>query len=126
VVHQAVIARRRRRPNMPSYAPPLRNRCKRPGSPSRQLGLPAQRVTQAVPFADARPFLLALFQLSGTTEYLVKGGNHLYSKVPAAFEGIETIGVIGWCSQGPAQAQNLRDTLEGSGIKVKIGLRTGS
>jgi ketol-acid reductoisomerase len=36
------------------------------------------------------------------------------------------IGVIGWGSQGPAQAQNLRDSLEGTGIKVKVGLREGS
>jgi ketol-acid reductoisomerase len=34
--------------------------------------------------------------------------------------------VIGWGSQGPAQAQNLRDSLEGTGIKVKIGLRASS
>ena len=36
------------------------------------------------------------------------------------------IGVIGWGSQGPAQAQNLRDSLEDTDIKVKIGLRPGS
>ena len=66
------------------------------------------------------------WQLSGTTEYLVKGGHHLFPLLPKAFEGIETIGVIGWGSQGPAQAQNLRDSLEGTGIKVKIGLREGS
>jgi ketol-acid reductoisomerase len=34
--------------------------------------------------------------------------------------------VIGWGSQGPAQAQNLRDSLEGTGIKVVVGLRPGS
>jgi ketol-acid reductoisomerase len=34
--------------------------------------------------------------------------------------------VIGWGSQGPAQAQNLRDSLEGTSIKVKIGLQKGS
>lgn len=34
--------------------------------------------------------------------------------------------MIGWGSQGPAQAQNLRDTLEGTGIKVKVGLRESS
>jgi ketol-acid reductoisomerase len=66
------------------------------------------------------------YTLSGTTEYLVKGGKHLYPLVPKALEGIKTIGVIGWGSQGPAQAQNLRDTLAGSDITVKIGLREGS
>jgi len=34
--------------------------------------------------------------------------------------------VIGWSSQGPAQAQNLRESLAGSGIRVKVGLRAGS
>jgi ketol-acid reductoisomerase len=46
--------------------------------------------------------------------------------VPKALAGVKQIGVIGWGSQGPAQAQNLRDSLEGSGIKVKVGLRPGS
>jgi hypothetical protein len=35
-------------------------------------------------------------------------------------------GVIGWGSQGPAQAQNLRESLEGTGIKVKVSLRPDS
>jgi ketol-acid reductoisomerase len=34
--------------------------------------------------------------------------------------------VIGWGSQGPAQAQNLRDSLAGSEILVKVGLREES
>jgi len=34
--------------------------------------------------------------------------------------------VIGWSTQGPAQAQNLRDALAGTGIVVKVGLRPGS
>ena len=46
--------------------------------------------------------------------------------MPQAFAGIQTIGVIGWSSQGPAQAQNLRDSLEGTGITVKVGLRENS
>ncbi len=64
--------------------------------------------------------------LAGTEEYIVRGGRHLFSKLPEAFDGIEKIGVIGWGSQGPAQAQNLRDSLEGTDITVKIGLRAGS
>lgn len=66
--------------------------------------------------------------LSGTTEYVVKGGNHLYPTTAEAFKasGIKKIGVIGWGSQAPAQAQNLADTLAGSGITVSIGLRKGS
>ena len=34
--------------------------------------------------------------------------------------------VIGWASQATAQAQNLRDSLEGFGISVVVGLRQGS
>ena len=34
--------------------------------------------------------------------------------------------MIGWGSQGPAQAQNLRESLEGTDIRVAIGLREGS
>jgi ketol-acid reductoisomerase len=64
--------------------------------------------------------------LGDTEEYIVRGGRHLFPLLPKAFEGIKQIGVIGWSSQGPAQAQNLRDSLEGSGIKVKVGLRAGS
>jgi len=64
--------------------------------------------------------------LGDTEEYIVRGGRHLFPLLPQAFDGIKQIGVIGWSSQGPAQAQNLRDSLEGTGIKVKVGLREGS
>jgi len=66
--------------------------------------------------------------MAGTTEYVVKGGTHLYPKVAEVFKsrGIQKIGVIGWGSQAPAQAQNLAETIEGSGISVKIGLRKDS
>ena len=38
------------------------------------------------------------------------------------------VGVIGWGSQAPAQAQNMRDSFEAAGmdVKVPIGLRAGS
>ncbi len=64
--------------------------------------------------------------LGDTVEYIVRGGRHLFPILPKAFEGIKQIGVIGWSSQGPAQAQNLRDSLAGSDIRVKVGLRAGS
>ena len=64
--------------------------------------------------------------LADTEEYIVKGGRDLFARLPQAFEGIRQIGVIGWSSQGPAQAQNLRDSLADSGIIVKVGLREGS
>jgi len=67
-------------------------------------------------------------QLAETTETIVKGGRDLFPLLPKAFEGIKNIGFIGWGSQAPAQAQNLRDSLVevGSDIKVSIGLREGS
>src|SRR5438045_312004 len=65
-------------------------------------------------------------RLADTDEYIVRGGRHLFPLLPKAFEGIRQIGVIGWSSQGPAQAQNLRDSLAGTEIKVKVGLREGS
>ena len=63
-----------------------------------------------------------------TKESIVKGGRDLFPLLPKAFEGIERIGVIGWGSQAPAQAQNLKDSLAeaGADIKVTIGLREGS
>ncbi len=64
--------------------------------------------------------------LAGHEECIVRGGRHLFNKLPQAFHGVSTIGVIGWSSQGPAQAQNLRDSLEGTGITVKVGLRKNS
>lgn len=66
--------------------------------------------------------------MSDTTETIVRGGRDLFPLLPKAFEGIEKIGVIGWGSQAPAQAQNLRDSIKEAGvdISVTIGLREGS
>jgi len=63
-----------------------------------------------------------------TTETIVKGGRDLFPLLPKAFEGIKQVGVIGWGSQAPAQAQNMQDSLKeaGADIKVVIGLREGS
>eukprot|EP00978_Attheya_sp_CCMP212_P003872 scaffold8239_cov54-Attheya_sp.AAC.1 len=67
-------------------------------------------------------------QFADTKETIVRGGRDLFPLLPKAFEGIERIGVIGWGSQAPAQAQNLKDSLTDAGtdIKVSIGLREGS
>lgn len=64
--------------------------------------------------------------LARADEHIVRGGRDLFSRLPEALEGIRQIGVVGWSSQGPAQAQNLRDSLAGTGIIVKVGLREGS
>lgn len=63
--------------------------------------------------------------LGDRREAILRGGRHLFNRLPAAFEGVRQLGVIGWGSQGPAQAQNLRDSL-GDAVKVVVGLRSGS
>ena len=74
----------------------------------------------------SRVFQVETIDLDGHEEQIVKGGRHLFPLLPRAFEGVRQIGVIGWGSQGPAQAQNLRDSLAGTDIRVKVGLRAGS
>ncbi len=71
-------------------------------------------------------FETQIIKLADTEEMIVKGGRDLFPLLPRALEGIKQIGVIGWGSQGPAQAQNFRDSLSGTDIKVKIGLRENS
>lgn len=73
-----------------------------------------------------RVFHKEAITLGDTTEQIVRGGRHLFSLLPQAFAGVRQVGVIGWGSQGPAQAQNLRDSLAGTGIRVCVGLRDGS
>ncbi|MCW8103384.1 ketol-acid reductoisomerase [Streptomyces tauricus] len=79
---------------------------------------------------EALDFETAVFHKEYVTlgerrEAIVRGGRHLFDRLPAAFAGVRQIGVIGWGSQGPAQAQNLRDSL-GDTVKVVVGLREGS
>lgn len=71
-------------------------------------------------------FELIDIDLAGTTERVLAGGRHLFSRLPQAFAGVQQIGVIGWGPQGRAQAMNLRDSLSPTGIKVVVGLRAGS
>jgi ketol-acid reductoisomerase len=73
-------------------------------------------------------FSLEPLAFSNGTEQILRGGRKLFPLLPQAFEGIKTIAFIGWGSQGPAQAQNLRDSLKsaGSDIVVKVGLQNGS
>ena len=78
-----------------------------------------------MPFTS-KVFDVDTIELEGRKEQIVRGGRHLFPLLPMAFAGISQIGVIGWGSQGPAQAQNLRDSLKGTNIRVKVGLRPGS
>ncbi|KAM7515141.1 hypothetical protein LguiA_004724 [Lonicera macranthoides] len=77
----------------------------------------------------------------GRRQGFVRGGRDLFHLLPDAFKGIKQIGVIGWGSQvcvclftlhlfiGPAQAQNLRDSLVEAKcdivVKVILCLRKG-
>lgn len=75
---------------------------------------------------DSKVFKKTPISLGGTQEEIVKGGRDLFPLLPQAFEGIKQIGIIGWGSQAPAQGQNLKESLAGTGVKVKVGLRKSS
>src|SRR5689334_17167903 len=74
----------------------------------------------------SKTFETRVIKMADREETILAGGRHLFPLLPKAFDGIKQIGVIGWSSQGPAQVQNLRESLEGSPIRVKVGLREGS
>ena len=85
----------------------------------------------AVASKAPKPFTSKVFKvdelkMAGTTEQVIKGGRNLFPLLPQALTGIKKVGVIGWGSQGPAQAQNFRESVEGTDIKIKVGLRPGS
>jgi ketol-acid reductoisomerase len=75
---------------------------------------------------SSKVFKVDTVKMNDRSEQIVKGGRHLFPLLPKALAGVRQIGVIGWGSQGPAQAQNLRDSLAGTAIKVRVGLREGS
>ncbi|CAN4105046.1 unnamed protein product [Withania somnifera] len=96
---------------------------------ARMVSAPAAAVKAPASFDfETSVFNKEKVTLAGNDEYIVRGGRDLFKYLPDAFKGIKQIGVIGWGSQGPAQAQNLRDSLveAKSDIVVKIGLRKGS
>ena len=67
-------------------------------------------------------------EFAQSTEAIWVGGRDKFPKLKDAFAGFKQIGVIGWGSQGPAQAQNMRESLAeaGSDVKVTVGLRPDS
>src|SRR6202171_3177786 len=75
---------------------------------------------------ESRVFPVEKIELDGVEESFLRGGRNLFPLLPKALAGISQIGIIGWGSQGPAQAQNLRESLTGTPIRVAVGLRTGS
>ena len=73
-------------------------------------------------------FELERVNFGGEPETIMRGGRDKFPKLQQAWSGIKKIGVIGWGSQAPAQAQNIRDSIEAAGmdITVTIGLRKSS
>ncbi|KAL4562016.1 hypothetical protein LXL04_034204 [Taraxacum kok-saghyz] len=95
---------------------------------ARMVSAPAITKSPTLLDFETSVFKKEKINLAGYDEYIVRGGRDLFHLLPDAFKGIKQIGVIGWGSQGPAQAQNVRDSLveAKSDIVVKIGLRKGS
>ncbi len=73
-------------------------------------------------------FTVEELNVPGENEQIIAGGRDKINLAIEAFQkaNIKKISVIGWGSQGPAQAQNLRDSLENTDIEVKVGLRENS
>lgn len=70
---------------------------------------------------DTKVFQKEKVEFAGFEEFIYRGGRDKLSKLPEAWKGIKNVGVIGWGSQAPAQAQNIRDSLEAAGMKdVKV------
>ncbi len=77
---------------------------------------------------NSKVFKIEELVVPGENEQIVVGGRDKFDLAVKALKesDIKQIGVIGWGSQGPAQAQNLRDSLSDTDINVKVGLREGS
>jgi ketol-acid reductoisomerase len=77
---------------------------------------------------NTKAFNKELVSFAGKEEYIIRGGRDKFAKLGEAFAGVKQVGVIGWGSQAPAQAQNMRDSFKEAGldIKVSIGLRNDS
>lgn len=70
---------------------------------------------------DTKVFQKEKVEFAGFEEFIYRGGRDKLSKLPEAWKGIKNVGVIGWGSQAPAQAQNIRDSLEAAGMNdVKV------
>lgn len=79
-------------------------------------------------YLTSQIFKIKNVQINGFNENIVKGGHSKFKLLNKGFKDIKQIGIIGWGSQAPSQALNLKDSLEsiGSDIKIKVGLREKS
>ena len=70
---------------------------------------------------DTKVFQKEKVDFAGHSEFIYRGGRDKYSLLPEAFQGFSKIGVVGWGSQAPAQAQNMKESIEEAGIKdIKV------
>ena len=68
---------------------------------------------------DSKIFEKRVVELQGGRESVIQGGRNLFPLVLKLSSNTKQIDVIGWGSTGPAQAQNLRDTLNGTETSSK-------
>ncbi|MEA2656100.1 MAG: ketol-acid reductoisomerase [Chloroflexota bacterium] len=89
--------------------------------------MPPKSQSKRVPnLFESKVFSVERIELDGVEESFLRGGRNLFPLLPKALAGVSQVGVIGWGSQGPAQAQNLKESLAGTTVKVAVGLRKGS
>lgn len=71
---------------------------------------------------------LKQIDLAGERETVLAAGDRPFEDAAEALSDVPQVAVVGWSSQGPAQAQNLRESLQavGSDTKVVVGLRNSS
>jgi ketol-acid reductoisomerase len=71
---------------------------------------------------------LHTLELPGSVETVVGGQERSFEGVKEAFDGISDVVVVGYSSQGPAHAQNLRATFGrlGMDVPVRVALRPDS
>jgi ketol-acid reductoisomerase len=74
---------------------------------------------------SSKLFSVDTVKMSDRSEQIVKGGRHLFPLLARRSRASSRSASSAGARRGPAQAQNLRDSLEGTGIKVKVGLRGG-
>lgn len=66
--------------------------------------------------------------LGGIPETVLQGGRNKFPLAATTLlsAGVNEVLILGWGSQGPAQALNWEEAMEGTGISVSLGLREGS
>ena len=109
-------------------AAPARRAAGAPASSSARRAAAVAPVAAVAPKLefDTKVFQKEKVEFAGFEEFIYRGGRDKLSKLPEAWKGIKNVGVIGWGSQAPAQAQNIRDSLEAAGMKdVKVCVEGG-